>query len=67
MLINSHYGALETAWPPQEGRLDNINPYPHEVNITDGSEFLDDAIRTRDQPLGEQRIQNSEFRIRNSE
>jgi pimeloyl-ACP methyl ester carboxylesterase len=27
------------------------SPYLHELNITDGSEFLDDAIRTKDQPL----------------
>jgi len=25
----------------------------HEVNITDGGEFLDDAIRMKDQPLEE--------------
>jgi hypothetical protein len=27
-------------------------PYLHEINITDGCEFLDDAIRMKDQPLG---------------
>ena len=25
----------------------------HEENITDGGEFLDDALRMKDQPLGE--------------
>jgi hypothetical protein len=31
---------------------ESINPYPPEINITEGSEFLDDAIRMEDQPLG---------------
>jgi hypothetical protein len=25
----------------------------HELNVAEGSEFLDDAIRTKDQPFGE--------------
>ena len=33
----------------QEG----IYPHHHEVNITDGAEFIDDAIRMKDQPLRE--------------
>ncbi|HRP54543.1 hypothetical protein [Agriterribacter sp.] len=37
----------------REGIQESIYPYYHETNITDGSEFLDDAIRMRDQPLGE--------------
>jgi hypothetical protein len=32
---------------------ETVTPYQHEINITDGSEFLDDAIRMKDQPLGE--------------
>jgi hypothetical protein len=36
-----------------EGIQESIYPYHHEVNITDGGEFLDDAIRMKDQPLGE--------------
>ncbi|WP_152267293.1 hypothetical protein [Agriterribacter humi] len=36
-----------------EGIQESIYPYYHEANITDGSEFLDDAIRMKDQPLGE--------------
>ncbi len=31
-----------------------------EVNITDGGEFLDDAIRTKDQPLGELTVKENE-------
>lgn len=31
---------------------ENISPYPQELNITEGGEFLDDAIRTKDQPFG---------------
>jgi hypothetical protein len=38
---------------PDEGIRENIYPYHHEINITDGGEFLDDAIRMKDQPLGE--------------
>jgi hypothetical protein len=30
---------------------ESILVYPHEINITEGGEFLDDAIRTKDQPL----------------
>ena len=39
---------------------ESIYPNYHEVNITDGCEFLDDAIRMKDQPLAEtkQRIMN---------
>jgi len=32
---------------------ESIHSYPHEINITDGSEFLDDGIRMKDQPFGE--------------
>ena len=35
------------------GIQDNTNPYQHEINVTEGSEFLDDAIRTKDQLFGE--------------
>jgi len=38
-----------------EGIQRSIYPSYRETNITDGSEFLDDAIRMRDQPLGETR------------
>lgn len=38
-----------------EGIQESIYPYYRETNITDGSEFLDDAIRMHDQPLGETR------------
>ena len=37
----------------------NTYPYQHEVNITDGGEFLDDAIRRKDQPLGETKERNT--------
>ncbi|HRN57719.1 MAG TPA: hypothetical protein PLL71_14775 [Agriterribacter sp.] len=44
--------------PGKERRLvagiqESIYPYYREVNIADGGEFLDDAIRMTDQPLGE--------------
>ena len=31
---------------------ESIYPHRHEINITDGGEFLDDAMRMTDQPLG---------------
>lgn len=31
---------------------DVVPPYPHEINIADGGEFLDDGIRTKEQPFG---------------
>jgi hypothetical protein len=32
---------------------ESIFPTHHEVNITEGGEFLDDAIRMKDQPFRE--------------
>lgn len=37
-----------------------VNPFPHEVNITDGGEFLDDGIRMKDQPFGETTVKENE-------
>ena len=34
-----------------QGIQESIHPHQHEINITDGSEFLDDGIRMKDQPL----------------
>ena len=31
---------------------ESIHPQ-HEVNVTDGGEFLDDALRMKEQPLGD--------------
>jgi len=42
-----------------EGK-ESIHPYHHEINITDGGEFLDDAIRMKDQPLGETTVKGDE-------
>jgi|GEM_PF-2335408 len=36
--------------PINDETIDRIKP-AHENNITHGSEFLDDAIRTKDQPF----------------
>ena len=36
-----------------EGIQESIHPDQHEINITDGGEFLDDAIRMNDQPFKE--------------
>jgi hypothetical protein len=37
-----------------------IDPYQHKINITDGGEFLDDAIRMKDQPFGETAVKENE-------
>jgi hypothetical protein len=39
------------------GMQDSTYPLHEELNITDGSEFLDDAIRTKDQPLEKNRCE----------
>ncbi len=36
-----------------DGVQESIYPYSHELNISDGGEFLDDGIRMRDQPYCE--------------
>ena len=43
-----------------EGIQKSIYPFPHEINISEGGEFLDDAIRMKDQPLGETIIDKKE-------
>ncbi len=37
-----------------------VNPFPHEVNITDGGEFLDDGIRMKEQPFEEPPVKTKE-------
>jgi hypothetical protein len=39
-----------------EGIPPGLYPFQHDQNITEGSEFVDDAIRTKDQPLLETRV-----------
>ena len=39
---------------------EQLYPFHHEINITDGAEFLDDAIRTKDQPLYEATVKESQ-------
>ena len=39
---------------------ESIHLDQHEINITDGGEFLDDAIRMKDQPLGETTMKENE-------
>jgi hypothetical protein len=62
---------MSTIFSPQKGDPGNahtseeeiqesINPNYHEENITDGGEFLDDAIRVKDQPLGETNTKENE-------
>lgn len=43
-----------------DGVQESINPFPPEVNITDGGEFLDDGIRMKEQPFGETTTKENE-------
>lgn len=43
-----------------EGIQESIYPNHHEVDVTDGSEFLDDAIRMKDEPFGEETMNENE-------
>ncbi|HTE23919.1 hypothetical protein [Flavitalea sp.] len=43
-----------------EGIQESIYPDQHEINITDGGEFLDDGIRMKDQPYGETTVKENE-------
>ncbi len=40
-----------------EGIQESTLPDQHEINITDGGEFLDDGIRMKDQPFGEEAME----------
>lgn len=37
-----------------------VIPYEHEENTAEGSEFLDDAIRTKEQPFGETTVKEDQ-------
>lgn len=43
-----------------EGIQEGLYPFQHDPNITEGGEFLDDAIRTRDQPLCSNTLEENE-------
>jgi len=45
---------------PSEELQESIYPYQHEINITDGGEFLDDGIRMTDQTFGESNMKENE-------
>ena len=44
----------DMALTSSEETQESINIELHEVNIADGGEFLDDAIRMKEQPFGEE-------------
>jgi hypothetical protein len=46
--------------PSGEEIQESIYPNYHDENITDGSEFMDDAIRMKDQPLEETNARGNE-------
>jgi hypothetical protein len=58
---SSPKGDLNIELTSSERIQESIYPYQHEVNITDGGEFLDDAIRTKEQPLGETTVKGDEL------
>jgi hypothetical protein len=45
---SSKMGDLGNDPTSEEGTEKSIPPHPHERNITEGGEFLDDALRTED-------------------
>jgi hypothetical protein len=45
-----------------EEEQESIYPDQHEVNITEGSEFMDDAIRMKEQPLGQTTVGENDNR-----
>jgi hypothetical protein len=45
---------------PSEEIPELLSAYEHEVNTSEGSEFLDDALRMKEQPLGETNTKEKE-------
>jgi DNA-binding protein Fis len=39
---------------------ESIHQYQHDTNISDGGEFLDDALRMKEQPLGAMMAKDNE-------
>jgi hypothetical protein len=52
-ILSSQKGDPNIELSSLNGIQESIYQEQHEVNITDGGEFLDDAIRMKDQPLSE--------------
>jgi len=44
----------------EEMEQEIIEQFSHDANITEGGEFLDDAIRMKDQSLGEATVKGDE-------
>ena len=44
----------------EEEIQESIYPLLNEINIADGGEFLDDALRMKEQPLGEKTVKENE-------
>lgn len=40
--------------------LQNVEPDQHDIHIADGGEFLDDALRMKEQPLEEVALKKDE-------
>jgi hypothetical protein len=59
-IISPHKGEPGNAQPSPEKNEEHAHPYPHEVNLMEGSEFLDDAIRMKEQPLEETKEKKEE-------
>lgn len=52
-IFSSHKSSHDFEQNSSEDVQKSIYPFLHEINITDGGEFLDDLIRMNEQPLGE--------------
>ena len=52
MLFSQRDDPGNTKSPPEKNH-EIINTYEHEINTEEGSEYLDDTIRIKEQPLEE--------------
>jgi len=58
--FSSHKTDPKIKEPTAEGTHEEVIPYEHEENTEEGSEFLDDAIRMEEQPLGNTGVSDNE-------
>lgn len=59
-ILSSPKGDPKNEQASAEGVQETIHEYYPEVNTMDGAEFLDDALRMKDQPLGETTVRKEE-------
>jgi hypothetical protein len=50
--LNTHTADPGKGQTPSGEIPETLYPYEHDINTSDGGEFLDDAIRMKEQPFG---------------